>query len=110
MGDMERAAASSRRATVLNPNYAKAQTNLSLDRYSTARYQELVGGRVRRPEVATGEKLAHYNLGIAFRQKALYDEALREFSRALEQGEEPHLRSEERRVGKECRSRWSPYH
>ena len=23
---------------------------------------------------------------------------------------EPHSRSEERRVGKECRSRWSPYH
>ena len=22
----------------------------------------------------------------------------------------PHSRSEERRVGKECRSRWSPYH
>src|ERR1022692_532058 len=22
----------------------------------------------------------------------------------------PHIRSEERRVGKECRSRWSPYH
>ena len=25
-------------------------------------------------------------------------------------GESPSLRSEERRVGKECRSRWSPYH
>src|SRR2546429_1342697 len=24
--------------------------------------------------------------------------------------ERDHLRSEERRVGKECRSRWSPYH
>ena len=24
--------------------------------------------------------------------------------------EMPQLRSEERRVGKECRSRWSPYH
>ena len=23
---------------------------------------------------------------------------------------DPRLRSEERRVGKECRSRWSPYH
>ena len=23
---------------------------------------------------------------------------------------ESHMRSEERRVGKECRSRWSPYH
>src|SRR2546421_8742507 len=25
-------------------------------------------------------------------------------------GDEPKSRSEERRVGKECRSRWSPYH
>ena len=25
-------------------------------------------------------------------------------------GEDHQLRSEERRVGKECRSRWSPYH
>src|SRR2546426_5491190 len=25
-------------------------------------------------------------------------------------GTQIHLRSEERRVGKECRSRWSPYH
>src|SRR5207253_6223696 len=25
-------------------------------------------------------------------------------------GREPVIRSEERRVGKECRSRWSPYH
>ena len=25
-------------------------------------------------------------------------------------GHEGHDRSEERRVGKECRSRWSPYH
>src|SRR2546422_11289625 len=25
-------------------------------------------------------------------------------------GHLPHRRSEERRVGKECRSRWSPYH
>src|ERR1017187_10836243 len=24
--------------------------------------------------------------------------------------DEPYVRSEERRVGKECRSRWSPYH
>ena len=26
------------------------------------------------------------------------------------QGKLPAVRSEERRVGKECRSRWSPYH
>ena len=28
----------------------------------------------------------------------------------LRAGPSPHYRSEERRVGKECRSRWSPYH
>src|SRR5256886_8817065 len=33
------------------------------------------------------------------------DPAIRDVEAALR-----HLRSEERRVGKECRSRWSPYH
>jgi len=28
----------------------------------------------------------------------------------IEQGGDAYARSEERRVGKECRSRWSPYH
>ena len=31
-----------------------------------------------------------------------------EFNEGLE--DDPEIRSEERRVGKECRSRWSPYH
>src|SRR2546427_8267720 len=31
-------------------------------------------------------------------------------ARAGNQRAEPRARSEERRVGKECRSRWSPYH
>ena len=30
--------------------------------------------------------------------------------KAIENIEKGHRRSEERRVGKECRSRWSPYH
>ena len=28
----------------------------------------------------------------------------------VQNGGVPYIRSEERRVGKECRSRWSPYH
>src|SRR5687767_15820442 len=32
------------------------------------------------------------------------------FKRAYESGKATNSRSEERRVGKECRSRWSPYH
>ena len=33
-----------------------------------------------------------------------------DFGHALAKGIESGERSEERRVGKECRSRWSPYH
>ena len=31
-------------------------------------------------------------------------------TRLIKGDDEPIYRSEERRVGKECRSRWSPYH
>src|SRR3712207_9451962 len=44
---------------------------------------------------------------------ALRSSALRAFGRRSSVAQESHgylLRSEERRVGKECRSRWSPYH
>src|SRR2546430_16090496 len=37
-------------------------------------------------------------------------EALREIDLDVEEGADIVMRSEERRVGKECRSRWSPYH
>src|SRR2546422_8245080 len=53
----------------------------------------LVGGADSRP---TAQSLAVFQMFAADLQKQLV--ALRE------------VRSEERRVGKECRSRWSPYH
>jgi len=44
-------------------------------------------------------KLERWHLSIGFLNSAGWKDAQRTF-----------LRSEERRVGKECRSRWSPYH
>ncbi|MGQ0814674.1 MAG: tetratricopeptide repeat protein [Gemmatimonadota bacterium] len=87
LGEAKKAEHAAARAGDLNPTLSKAQTNLSLDSYSTARYEELVGDRAK-PDVAAGGTLAHYNLGLAFRQKALYDEALREFRLATERGED----------------------
>src|SRR5712691_8751770 len=43
------------------------------------------------PEVAEGSALAHYNLGLAFRQKGYYKEALREYRLAVERGEDRRL-------------------
>src|SRR3712207_4887791 len=54
------------------------------------------------------ERIAWAALGVALTLGALGN-ALRVLSAGL-QGNEPSSRSEERRVGKECRSRWSPYH
>ncbi len=44
-----------------------------------------------RPAVAEGGALAHFNLGLAFRQKGYYPEALREYRLALDQGEDRRL-------------------
>ncbi|HEY0672031.1 MAG TPA: tetratricopeptide repeat protein [Longimicrobiales bacterium] len=87
LGEQQRAESSAARAAELNPSYGKAQTNLSLDSYNSARYAELVGERTR-PETAEEGTLAHYNMGLEFRQKALYDDALREFRLATERGED----------------------
>ena len=38
------------------------------------------------------------------------DKDLESLSGMIREGIKSDLRSEERRVGKECRSRWSPYH
>src|SRR5204862_440993 len=43
------------------------------------------------PEVAEGSELAHHNLGLAFRQKGYYTEALREYRLAIERGEDRRL-------------------
>lgn len=92
LGLEERAAVAAKRASELNPGYTHAEANLSIDSHSKARYEELIGEHTQqKPSVAEGGALAHYNLGLAFRQKALYDEALREFRLAAERGEDRFL-------------------
>src|SRR5690349_2097821 len=95
LGDMGRhqdARASSKPPIQLNPPVARAQTNLSLERYNAERRsQERHQRLVPEPQVIEGNELAHYNLGLAFRQKGYYNEALREYRLALERGEDRRL-------------------
>src|SRR5439155_1449110 len=71
---------------------ARAQTNLSLERYNAERRRQRLRTRaVPEPQVVEGNELAHYNLGLAFRQKGYYNEALREYRLALERGEDRRL-------------------
>ena len=48
------------------------------------------------------------HLSKIYESKGQQVHALSDVSLTVNQGET--IRSEERRVGKECRSRWSPYH
>jgi tetratricopeptide (TPR) repeat protein len=87
IGDEGRAAEFAARAAQLNPAAAKAQANLSLDRYSSAQYMELTGN-VPAPSRDVGQAFAHYTLGIAFRARGMYDEARQEFRRGRATGED----------------------
>src|SRR3712207_4655149 len=58
-------------------------------------------GRWYERTTTAAAELINSNGGIAGRQVEIIAE---------DDGTDPKRRSEERRVGKECRSRWSPYH
>ncbi len=93
LGEHEKARAATTRATALNPTLARAQSNLSLARSSGAFAAPAGSATVPppRPMVTEGAALAHYNLGLAFRQKGYYVEALREYRLALDAGEDVRL-------------------
>ena len=96
MGRHEEARAATKRAIQLNPALSRAQANLSLDQYNPQKYEELLSGRQTRDaqgtmEVAAEGALAHFNLGLAFRQKGYYAEALREYRVGMDAGEDRDL-------------------
>ena len=62
--------------------------------------------------VGVGMMIAGYLLYSRYLSKKVYrlDAGFRTPAHELQDGVDYVPRSEERRVGKECRSRWSPYH
>ena len=70
---------------------------------------------IRRPVQvqSVGEYIASVIFGIVLEEPAPHKTSDGRFTRGLLAGRTVDVqwhRSEERRVGKECRSRWSPYH
>jgi tetratricopeptide (TPR) repeat protein len=88
LGRHEEARRASRRAVELNPTLARAQANLDL---TARRGRRDPRAEAPRPEVVEGKALAHFTLGLAFRQKGYHLEALREYRLALDAGEDQRL-------------------
>jgi tetratricopeptide (TPR) repeat protein len=95
-GDHEGAKAAAAAAQRLSPALGRARANLSLERFDPRSWhhaREVREARgLRDPGVdADSARLAHYRLGLAFRQKGYLDGALKEYRLALERGEDPAL-------------------
>ena len=78
LGRGEEAAEANRRAVMLNPTLVRAQANLSLETYR----HEVTPSHPQRTSAS-----AHITLGRALRQKGYFQEALREYEKAMEGGE-----------------------
>jgi tetratricopeptide (TPR) repeat protein len=93
IGRHDEARAATQRAMQLKPALGRAHANLSLDRVdprsaaAAAAAREKLGV-ARELTVADEGALAHYNLGLAFRQKGYLAEALREYRLAQDRGED----------------------
>lgn len=98
LGDMGRHEAgmeATRLAASLNPSLAAARANLSLERIPAdgpgADAQGKVNMGTAPMGMATSGDLAHYGLGLAFRQRGYFAEARQEFERALALGEDERM-------------------
>ncbi|HJP84593.1 MAG TPA: tetratricopeptide repeat protein [Gemmatimonadaceae bacterium] len=78
LGRAEEAADANRRAVQLNPTLVRAQANLSLEMYR----HEATPSQAHKTSAG-----AHITLGRALRQKGYFQEALKEYERAIEGGE-----------------------
>ncbi len=82
------------RAIKLNPALSRARANLALAQPAHEKYVEKAKRESRRivqVEVSHESPLTHYNLGLAFRKKGYYPEALGEYHLALHRGEDRDL-------------------
>ena len=86
LGHHDEAAEATRRALRLNPSLGRAEANLSLERRAESVVHGVDGER--EPTPVQGGALAHFNLGLAFRQKGYHAQALREYAMALDRGED----------------------
>lgn len=91
IGRHEEAQTVTRRAIQLNPTLSRAHANLAIDQQRAVRKNGDERAAKKELQVSGEGQLARYNLGLAFRSKGYYAEALREYRVALERGEERDL-------------------
>ena len=88
LGHQAEAAEAARRALRLNPSLGRVEANLSLERRGSRTTPVSAPASEPEPTPVAGGALAHFNLGLAFRQKGYHAQALKEYELALQHGED----------------------
>ena len=92
------------RALKLNPRDVTAWKNKGFELNTLEKHEEALEAFSKVVDIKPDDNIGWIGKGIALTALERYEEATEAFDEAAK------IRSEERRVGKECRSRWSPYH
>src|SRR2546430_15893562 len=87
------------------PNNPQAWHSLGYDLFHAGDLEGAAEAFSRALKLEPTRASAHFNLARIAARLGDKSKVIEHFARAVEL-----QRSEERRVGKECRSRWSPYH
>ena len=115
-GDTDQAIRVMMEAIRLKPNSGPSHYSLGQALWQKGRSDTAVSEFREAVRLSPNEPLAHYALGSALLNTGDIEGATFELRQAVRlkpgyaEAQECLRRSEERRVGKECRSRWSPYH
>src|SRR5256886_15873940 len=104
-GDYMEAARIDRLLCDAQPNNPQAWHSLGYDLFHAGDLEGAAEAFSRALKLEPTRASAHFNLARIAARLGDKSKVIEHFARAVEL-----QRSEERRVGKECRSRWSPYH
>jgi len=91
-GKTDESLESVRKAIELNPALAQFEPNLPIDIKKHKGHWEFLKEQLGVPKITESEYQVHYNLGMTYRHKGLFDEAKREFDECLRlKGDNPEL-------------------
>ena len=91
-GKTDESLESVKKAIELNPALAQFEPNLPIDIKKHKGHWEFLKEQLGVPKITESEYQVHYNLGMTYRHKGLFDEAKREFDECLRlQGDNPDL-------------------
>src|SRR2546422_8779573 len=96
------------RVVLLISGLKASEKSAALERIRTGEAQLVIGTHALIEDNVEFARLGFVAIDEQHRFGVLQRKRL--MDKAAAHGHAPHVRSEERRVGKECRSRWSPYH